>query len=206
MSKKKEGLKKKERKKWKAKLKKAEKKLAQAEKAQQKAKKKYLDKWKKLKATIKPFKKAYLETKQDRKKKQKEYETLVEAWDTLKQHKTELQQALGAILPTKEEHANTVGDTETLEAVVPKSTPDNLQRIEGIGPKIASILKGAGINSYAKLSESRQDFLEELLANAGPHFRMHDTSTWAVQAVYASKGQWEALATFQEDLKTDKKE
>jgi predicted flap endonuclease-1-like 5' DNA nuclease len=82
---------------------------------------------------------------------------------------------------------------------------DNLTKIEGIGPKIASLLIADGIDTFAKLSKAEITKLEEILKNAGPRFKMHVPTTWAEQARLATKGDWATLNTLQEELKGGKR-
>lgn len=77
--------------------------------------------------------------------------------------------------------------------------PDDLTKIEGIGPKMSKALTSAGIDTFAKLSESSEDQLREAIAAAGMRFAP-SIPTWAEQAAYAAKGDWEGLQTFQDQL------
>jgi hypothetical protein len=78
--------------------------------------------------------------------------------------------------------------------------PDNLQRIEGIGPRISGLLQEAGITTFAQLAESGVDRLEQILSEAGLR-RLADPSTWPEQAGLAAAGDWDALARLQDELK-----
>lgn len=80
-------------------------------------------------------------------------------------------------------------------ATTPK--PDDLKRIEGIGPKIEQILHKAGITNFAQLAEREEQALREMLMTHNPRLRTHDTSTWPVQAALARDGEWEKLNTMQ---------
>lgn len=75
-----------------------------------------------------------------------------------------------------------------------------LTKIEGIGPKIASLLKADGIETFEKLSKSSEKTLKGILGKAGSRFQMHNPSTWATQAKIASKGDWKALKKWQDEL------
>lgn len=77
---------------------------------------------------------------------------------------------------------------------------DNLQIIEGIGPKIEDILKKAGINTWAALAATKSDDLVKTLEAAGSNYRIHDPSTWPQQAKLAAEGKWEELINFQKSL------
>ncbi|MFT4759183.1 MAG: putative flap endonuclease-1-like 5' DNA nuclease [Paraglaciecola sp.] len=85
------------------------------------------------------------------------------------------------------------------------STKDNLKRIEGVGPKIESLLQADGIMTFAQLSKAKIERLEKVLATAGPRFRMHKPTTWAEQAGIAAVGDWDQLKQLQEVLKGGKR-
>jgi predicted flap endonuclease-1-like 5' DNA nuclease len=68
-----------------------------------------------------------------------------------------------------------------VEAVVPAAVPaqaDDLKLIEGIGPRIAAMLQGAGITTFAQLAETEVSRLEQLLVEANLR-RMADPATWS---------------------------
>lgn len=77
-------------------------------------------------------------------------------------------------------------------------TPDNLIKIEGIGPKINEILHGAGIHTFAELAQTDVERLRAILLQAG--LRVNDPATWPEQAALAAAGKWEELQTFQAQL------
>jgi DNA-directed RNA polymerase subunit beta' len=76
---------------------------------------------------------------------------------------------------------------------------DDLQAIEGIGPKIASVLQAAGINNFTQLAQADVARLQEILAEAGIS-QIADPSTWPEQAKLAAAGDWEGLETLQDQL------
>jgi predicted flap endonuclease-1-like 5' DNA nuclease len=80
------------------------------------------------------------------------------------------------------------------------SKKDDLKKIEGIGPKIESLLHAGGIKTFEKLSKTKVDVLSKILSKAGPRFQMHDPSTWARQSGLAAKGQWDKLDKLQDEL------
>ncbi len=88
----------------------------------------------------------------------------------------------------------------TRSDTVPSATPENLQVIEGIGPKIEQILHAAGILTLSMLAETEIEVLRQILAEAGPRFRLADPSTWPQQARLAVAGDWDALQALQETL------
>jgi len=78
---------------------------------------------------------------------------------------------------------------------------DDLTRIEGIGPQIESLLRKAGIDSYAALAGTTVERLSEILQEAGERFRVHDPASWPEQARLAADGEWTILARLQDDLR-----
>jgi len=78
--------------------------------------------------------------------------------------------------------------------------PDDLQAIEGIGPKIAGVLQAAGITNFADLAQADVGRLSQILTEAGIS-RISDPSTWPEQAKLAADGDWEGLETLQDRLK-----
>lgn len=77
---------------------------------------------------------------------------------------------------------------------------DNLQVVEGIGPKIEQILKEKGITTWALLGAASYDTLKQIMDGAGPRYRMHDPKTWAKQASLANEGKWSELIEYQKFL------
>lgn len=83
-------------------------------------------------------------------------------------------------------------------------SPDDLTRIEGIGPKISSLLKDAGITTFSQLAATETSRLEEILQEA--KLRLADPETWPEQAGLAATGEWEALQVLQNELKGGRRE
>ena len=91
-----------------------------------------------------------------------------------------------------------------LEIGVPQAAvvPDDLKRIEGIGPKLSSVLQGAGILTFAQLAAAGPERLAQILEAADPRLlRLADPTTWPEQAALAAAGKWEALEALQGTLK-----
>ncbi|MCB0662914.1 MAG: 50S ribosomal protein L27 [Saprospiraceae bacterium] len=78
---------------------------------------------------------------------------------------------------------------------------DDLKKIEGVGPKIASLLNDAGILTFVQLAETDPEKIKEILAEAGNRYKMHDPTTWPTQAGLAAAGNWEELEKLQDELK-----
>jgi large subunit ribosomal protein L27 len=77
---------------------------------------------------------------------------------------------------------------------------DDLKIIEGVGPKIETLLKDGGINTWAELAAAPVDRLKEILEAAGPRYQIHDPSTWPAQSKFAAEGKWDELKEYQEML------
>jgi non-specific protein-tyrosine kinase len=98
-------------------------------------------------------------------------------------------------------------DEITIPSYSPKVTgsiavaPDDLKRIEGIGPKIANSLQTAGITTFAQLATTNVEQLETILREAGIRA---NPSTWPGQADVAAIGKWDALKTLQVKLKDER--
>ncbi|MGE0311974.1 MAG: helix-hairpin-helix domain-containing protein [Lautropia sp.] len=95
--------------------------------------------------------------------------------------------------------AAAAAESATVPATEP-GRPDDLTKVEGIGPKIAGLLKDAGIGSFAALANAPVPTLRQVLGDAGQRFAMHDPSTWPEQASLAARGDWDALASLQAAL------
>jgi predicted flap endonuclease-1-like 5' DNA nuclease len=81
-----------------------------------------------------------------------------------------------------------------------KAKKDDLKKIEGIGPKIASILTDKGIGTFAKLAGASVKTLEGILKEAGPRYTMHKPGSWPKQAKLAASGDWDKLKVLQDKL------
>ena len=81
--------------------------------------------------------------------------------------------------------------------------PDNLAKVEGIGPKINSLLQEAGIKTFADLAAAEVSKIDEIIDAAGITFA--DPTTWPEQAKLAAEGKWDELEKLQDNLKGGKK-
>jgi len=79
----------------------------------------------------------------------------------------------------------------------------NFQILEGVGPKIESILKDAGYTNWESIANASDSDLQKVLDDAGPRYRMHNPADWSAQARFASRGQWEQLVQYQKDIDGD---
>jgi predicted flap endonuclease-1-like 5' DNA nuclease len=90
-------------------------------------------------------------------------------------------------------------ETRATAPEVPASPPDDLVVIEGIGPKISSVLQANGITTFAQLATTEPSQLQEILLKEG--LRLADPTTWPAQARLAASGDWDGLSILQARLK-----
>ncbi len=109
-----------------------------------------------------------------------------------------------ATTETKESTPVVAEETTKAEPVaVAEENPaeaDDLEKVEGIGPKIAEVLAEAGIDTFAKLADSTPEAIREILDTAGSQFASHDPATWPQQAKLAADGKWDELKAWQDEL------
>jgi predicted flap endonuclease-1-like 5' DNA nuclease len=104
--------------------------------------------------------------------------------------------ARGARLRSPEEEGLPAGPRAATGA------PDDLARVEGIGPKISSLLQEAGILTFDQLASSSVGEIERILQAESPRLRqLADATTWPEQASLAAAGDWEGLEALQAQLK-----
>jgi predicted flap endonuclease-1-like 5' DNA nuclease len=77
---------------------------------------------------------------------------------------------------------------------------DDLTVIEGIGPKIADLLDGHEIRTFALLAETDVARLRAILDEGGPGFRLADPTSWPRQARLAANRDWERLQQLKQQL------
>ena len=77
---------------------------------------------------------------------------------------------------------------------------DDLELIEGIGPKIAGLLKAAGIDTFDALAKAPVERVQEVLEAGGSKFNLAKPETWAEQAALAASGDWAAFDKLTEEL------
>ncbi|MFZ4813658.1 MAG: DUF4332 domain-containing protein [Phototrophicaceae bacterium] len=77
--------------------------------------------------------------------------------------------------------------------------PDDLTKIEGIGPKMSQALIKAGIDTFAKLAQASEDQLKTAIEAAGMRLAP-SLATWPEQAVFAANGDWDGLEALQDTL------
>ncbi len=73
--------------------------------------------------------------------------------------------------------------------------PDDLTQLAGIGPKSAEALNATGISTYSALAATSEPAVREALY-AAHILAPSNVATWAMQANYAAKGDWQGLAKY----------
>jgi len=95
------------------------------------------------------------------------------------------------------EDAVVVEETTSEEPAKADAKPDNLTKIEGIGPKIAETLVAAGVASYADLAAKTPEEIAEIIKDVRGK---HVPDTWPKQAQMAADGKWDELKAWQDEL------
>jgi len=89
----------------------------------------------------------------------------------------------------------------TTKKAAPKAAKkDDLTKVEGIGPKLASVLAEAGIATFKKLAVAKAEKVSEILVAYNKRYKMYDTTTWPKQAKLAADGKWAELQKWQDEL------
>ncbi len=86
-----------------------------------------------------------------------------------------------------------------------KVSDDNLQIIEGIGPKMEQVLKENGIKNLENLSTTNAEQLRTILDKYGDKYRIIDPTDWTQQARLANNKKWDDLIRFQKADGSDSK-
>ncbi|MFZ5908438.1 MAG: helix-hairpin-helix domain-containing protein [Chloroflexota bacterium] len=84
-----------------------------------------------------------------------------------------------------------------------EASADDLESLEGIGPKVAKVLNAAGIHTFADLAKAEAGDVQKILDSAG--LQMMNPTGWIEQAKLAAKGDKEGLARLQDELKGGRK-
>ncbi|SHI67042.1 hypothetical protein SAMN04487911_104129 [Arenibacter nanhaiticus] len=91
------------------------------------------------------------------------------------------------------------------KAALGKSIKENdLKVVEGIGPKIQLLFHSSDITTWQALSESSVSKCQEVLLSGGDRYKIHDPSSWPLQAKMAYEGKWKELQRWQDEHKRGK--
>ncbi|MDQ6476745.1 hypothetical protein [Dyadobacter sp. LHD-138] len=105
------------------------------------------------------------------------------------------------VMEKSNNHTNSVPNTAaSLPLTDQKVQESDFKVIEGIGPKIESVLKDAGIYSFRQLSQKTPEQISAILVNSDPRYQIHDPATWPRQAELAANENWEELQAWQDEL------
>jgi len=97
--------------------------------------------------------------------------------------------------------AKAVAPAAVVEEVVAEPSEvaaDDLEIIEGIGPKIAGALVAAGVTTFAQLADMTPEAIQEIVSAAG--IGSKSPATWPQQASLARDGKFDELKTWQDEL------
>jgi len=117
-------------------------------------------------------------------------------------------EAFDRIVEEVKKHINTSAPAKKAEKPVENSVeekpakkasvkPDDLTKIEGIGPKIASTLTTAGVATFADLAKTSSEKIAEIITDVRGS---HDPTTWPKQAKMAADEKWDELKKWQDEL------
>lgn len=81
-----------------------------------------------------------------------------------------------------------------------KGGKDNIEIIEGIGPKIAKVLADNGITSFAALADAKADDMTAMLKASGGRFSLANTASWAEQAALLRDGKMDEFKKLTDEL------
>jgi predicted flap endonuclease-1-like 5' DNA nuclease len=94
---------------------------------------------------------------------------------------------------------------ESSPASIRNPLPQDLQKVEGIGPRIATLLIEHDIYDLADLAQTPVERLREILSASGRRYNIADPATWPEQAALGAEGAWDALSALQANLKAGRR-
>lgn len=98
----------------------------------------------------------------------------------------------------KKSPAKTKNTVASKPAAKTKSKPDDFKRLNGIGPKIANLLKDKGILTYQQLGAMDAKQLIDVLQKEGVRVSQTDPASWKKQAKLAAEGKWDEIKKSQQ--------
>jgi large subunit ribosomal protein L21 len=81
-----------------------------------------------------------------------------------------------------------------------KGGKDDIEMIEGIGPKIANVLADNGITTFAKLADTEPQAISDMLKASGGRFSLAHTQTWPQQAALLRDGRIDEFKKLTDEL------
>lgn len=94
---------------------------------------------------------------------------------------------------------------EEVPAKKSQSKKTDLTAIEGVGPKIASLLADAGYATHEAVAMAKPAALKQVLLAGGKRYTMHDPTSWPKQAQLLATGDMDRLKKLQDVLKGGRK-
>jgi hypothetical protein len=85
-----------------------------------------------------------------------------------------------------------------------EARPKDLEKVEGIGPKIAALLVANGILDLSDLAAMPAAQIKQILST-NARFAIADPTTWPEQAALGASGDWDAMAALQKKLKAGRR-
>ncbi len=76
---------------------------------------------------------------------------------------------------------------------------DDLKLIDGIGPKIEGLFHNYDIKTWRALAGTSVAKCQEVLDSGGDRYKIHDPSSWPMQARMAYEGKWKELMRWQDE-------
>lgn len=117
----------------------------------------------------------------------------------------ELKSCQKALDDAKSDGQDHTFDFKTAKSVFRKTIKqDDLKVIEGIGPKIESLFHNYDIKTWDALAHCSVAKCQEVLESGGDRFRVHDPSSWPMQAMMCYENKWKELYRWQEEHKHGK--
>jgi predicted flap endonuclease-1-like 5' DNA nuclease len=77
---------------------------------------------------------------------------------------------------------------------------DDLEVVEGVGPKVNELLRGAGITTWRQLSNTSPDRIREILNGGGERFRILNPNSWPKQAKLLADGDMDGFKKYADYL------
>ncbi|TAF02448.1 MAG: 50S ribosomal protein L17 [Runella slithyformis] len=93
-------------------------------------------------------------------------------------------------------------EVESSETEATQEIADDLEIVEGIGPKTAEALIAAGISTFAQLADANAETLREIISGISSK----DPETWPQQAAMARDGKMAELKVWQDEMNSGKAE
>jgi large subunit ribosomal protein L21 len=81
-----------------------------------------------------------------------------------------------------------------------KGGQDDIELIEGIGPKIAKVLADNGIRTFAQLADATPGAMTALLKASGGRFSLASTDSWPQQAALLRDGKMDEFKKLTDEL------